>query len=95
MRVNALDAVILFHMFHGRGRGVANKLAQYMLSKSMKDKDFLAAITPYLRGKRVSERTVENWRQGRSMPRKAALEAIRAATGGEVMPNDFLIEGDA
>lgn len=70
-----------------------NKLAQYMFSKSMKDKDFLALLAPHLK-KPVSDRTVENWRLGLSMPRKHALEAIRAATDGEITPNDFLA-GDA
>ncbi len=71
-----------------------NKLALYMFSKSLKDKDFLALLTPHLK-RSVSERTVENWRLGLSMPRRQALEAIRAATGGEITPNDFLVEDDA
>jgi len=59
------------------------KLAEYLAAHGMNDDDFALRV-----GR--DRTTVLRWRKGRTQPDWAGMQAIMAATSGEVMPNDFI-----
>jgi len=65
-------------------------LAKYLFDNSLTIKEFSEKLSVVLGGRKVSVRTVENWTQGRSMPRKAMLEAIGKVTDKAVSADSFV-----
>lgn len=66
------------------------KLGDYITAKRLTNKMFSDRLAPLMGKKKLSERTVETWRQGRSLPRGIALKAIGILTNDEVTYDDFI-----
>lgn len=71
-------------------RKMQTKLAEWMERNFHTNKMFAAKIAKKMKRKTFSDRTVESWRQGRTMPRYWALPIIASITDNEVTANDFV-----
>lgn len=66
------------------------KLGDYITSKQLTNKLFSEKLAPLMGKKKLSERTVETWRQGRALPRGIALKAIGILTEDQVTYDDLI-----
>lgn len=71
---------------------MASKLGEWLKSKPLTNKQFADLLAPHMGLETLSERTVELWRAGNTMPRKKALAAIATVTEGQITANDFVGE---
>ena len=65
------------------------KLRAWMSANDVKAHDFSVRMAAQLRRNYFSQKTVENWVQGRTIPQREFMNAISEITGGAVTPNDF------
>lgn len=66
------------------------KLSEWMDRNFQTTAMFAENIAKELNVEKFSDRTVEAWRQGRTVPRYRLLPVITKITGGEVTANDFV-----
>lgn len=65
-------------------------LSEYIQANSMTSKSFLSALEPFLNGRKLSLRTVESWRQGKSLPHGTYIKAVSELTENQVTYADFV-----
>lgn len=73
-----------------KDREMQTKLAKWMDDHFYTNRMFAQDVAKQLKRKRFSERTVEGWRQGRTVPRYSMFPTIAKITGGEITGNDFV-----
>ena len=72
------------------GIKMPTKLDEWIRRKQLTNKLFSKLIADEMKLDSFSDRTVEQWRAGRVVPREWAQKIIYRITGGEISPNDFI-----